>query len=414
MEQRSRSFLRTWGLTCVVLTVIGASINIVMDPYLLFGLPRIGGFNGRKPAIRTQERLLKAYDVLRAEPRTLLLGSSRVDRGLDGRNSGWPAADRPVYNLGIGGGGPYIAYRYLQHVMSRHPPGLVVLGLDFEYVLMGSATEHSGTGEFETRLAVERDGRINPAWRWQYARDLVQSAFSLNALADSAATLVANLKSESLDVVAGNADTSADLSRFVSELGSYPAATYSNLISIRQFKDKQPDRLVMEDVRAIADLCVMHGTRLILFINPVHVDRLEILDLLGVWGDFEDWKRELVALTVRYPDRDGQHRVLLWDFSDYDAYSTEPVPHDRHVMYWFWDSYHYTRPLGDRVIGRMFSGGDENFGTLLTAENLESHLATVRERKRLYRVTHTTEARHMRDLYESVTHAPPAGLVTLR
>src|SRR4030088_1979445 len=107
MDNQARHFLRTWLLACMVLAALVVVFDTAMNPYLLFGAPRIAGFNARKPAVDTRERLMKAYDVLRAGPNTLLLGSSRVDLGLDAQDPAWPVQDRPVYNLGIVNGGPY-------------------------------------------------------------------------------------------------------------------------------------------------------------------------------------------------------------------------------------------------------------------------------------------------------------------
>lgn len=89
----------------VVLVMLFAMFNFVVDPYSMFNMPRIDRFNGRKATAESQERLIEAYDVFPTSSKTLLFGNSRVDRGLDGRMPQWPSNERPVHNLAVGGSG---------------------------------------------------------------------------------------------------------------------------------------------------------------------------------------------------------------------------------------------------------------------------------------------------------------------
>src|SRR5581483_3659999 len=135
MDTTARNFLRRWLITCVILCALVAGFNVAVNPYMILNVPRIKGFNARKPAIETHAHLMKAYDVSRAAPNAVLLGTSTVGLGLDALDPIWPAEYRPVYNLSIRGGGPYTSYRYLQHVVSQRHLGLVVMGLDFQFFL---------------------------------------------------------------------------------------------------------------------------------------------------------------------------------------------------------------------------------------------------------------------------------------
>ena len=78
-------FLRTCGVTIVATTIIIACLNLFIDPYLVFGSPRLQGLNSRKSGVRTQQHLIKAYDVFRSHPDTLILGSSGMAVGVYAR-----------------------------------------------------------------------------------------------------------------------------------------------------------------------------------------------------------------------------------------------------------------------------------------------------------------------------------------
>ena len=401
MDNQSRRFLQTWGLACVVLAAIVAAFNAVMDPYLVIGTPRIAHLNAYKPAVDTQERLMKAYDVLRARPSTLILGTSRVDLGLDDQNPAWPADNRPVYNLGLVGAGLYTSYRYLQHVISQQKLTLVVLGLDFEFFLTIPMAGHPTDTEFEARFSVTRDGGTNNGWRAQRVRDSLKATLSFDALADSAATLTENIKQSPSDFAAGIVPDGY-YRRMVEAVGSYGIFAMRNVMSVHDFSNQHINALVMNDLRAILDFCRSHNTPLILIINPVHADMLEMLDTLGYWETFETWKRDVLGVAAEY----GSTAVSLWDFTAYDAYSTETVPTDRQLMTLFWDPSHYRRALGDMIISRIFTSGNPHFGTLLTPQNIDSHLADIRHEQLVYRASHHADVRRVRQLYEAIANTP--------
>jgi hypothetical protein len=412
METELRRFVRIWVAVSIVLLAAGALFDIVIDPYLVFGMPRIQTFNARKPAVDTQERLMKAYDVLRAKPNTLMLGSSRIDLGLDAKHPAWSPGDRPVYNLGFAAGSPYIAYRYLQHAMANHTPSLVVMGLEFEYFL--AYPEDLGwRPESESRLAVTRDGAANSNRAWQRAQDIIEATLSLKALTDSMDTLAANFSGRSSDMVAGNWDWEF-FRRITAGVGSLPLLAHVDLYDSSWYQGKRRDPLVMKDLQAIIDLCASRRIRLILFISPSHADELEIMDLAGSWQEFESWKREVLQMTTQRPANDPYKRVPLWDFSGYDAYSTESAPVDGETLHWFWEPAHYTRALGDVIVRRILGAGGGDWGELLSPENIGAHLATIRRQQRLYRDQHAADARRVRDFYDSVADMRKRALAKIQ
>ena len=119
--------------------------------------------------------------------------------GLDSTDPAWPEAYRPVYNLALGEGTPYMAYRYTQHVLAGQPVAQVVVGLEFEYFLDQFHRDDLG---FEAFLAVGRDGR--PVGReLQRVRDSTRSVFLLDALTNSIGTFSANIQPMSSDIRRG-------------------------------------------------------------------------------------------------------------------------------------------------------------------------------------------------------------------
>lgn len=400
MDKPSTRFVTVWALVWIALVGGVVGVNVTMDPYLILGMPRIAGVNRSKPAVDGKRPFMMSYDVLRAAPNTVLVGNSRVEAGLAAENPAWPESDRPVYNLGVPAGSPYVGYRYLQHVMAQHHLSLVVLGLDFEYFLtVEEADRHVREHTFESRLVVTQNGMPNPGWRSQHIRDTFQAVFSLDALSDSVATLTANLSDGTADAVDLGSGDMRIAGSYGAIAGSYTLVVASDLGTILGWRGKTRNRFAMADLRSILDLCQSHETRLILFMDPAHADELEILDAVGYWKEFEGWKRDIVALIAEYQRSTDPSPIQLWDFTGYDSYSSEAVLTDPHRLRWYLEPRHYTKALGDAIVRRILGSGDANFGTLLTPNNLERHLAVIREQQRLYREHQPADARRVRDLY---------------
>ena len=382
----------------LIFTPLICLLNIVVDPYLLFGRPRTAEFNARKPAIAEQEHLIKAYDVLRFEPETLLLGSSSIAMGLDARSSAWPLSARPVYNLGLPGEGVFAVRRYLQHVEARERLHTVILGLNFRDFL-----QLRGQHEllFESRLAVTRSGSPNPDASRQRLYDIAYASLSLDAILESINTLRGNISSDSPDTVSGNVEPYWHRTE-ISRGGAYQFVVLGDLYYSRIYRVSGMDAGVWDDVRQIFDLCQSRGIHLIVILEPVLVDELEVADIAGRWSAVEDWKRELTRMAFAYGNPPTSSHVELWDFLGYDSYSTESVPYSKSAMRWFLTPSHYTRALGDLMVKRITGSGDDSFGARLTPENIESHLSEVRQERDLYRVRQQSDAARVRRLYAAM------------
>jgi hypothetical protein len=415
METNWKEYFWVWVKTSIVVATAIAAVNVIVDPYLVFSVPRMTGFNARKPAVDTQQQqqLMKAYEVLRKDPATLLLGSSRIALGIDTNSPYWPERDRPVYNLGIPGGDPYMAYRYLQHEMARHRPQLVVMGLEPDHFLNDGPPRPSGLQSrpppagFESRLLVAADGSENKDVGWARFVDSFQSVLSLQAINDSLSTLSANISRNSSDVPNGGVWEWSIPRKLSEEVGPYPLFVLSDMSYFRYFATSKSteysvDPDVMRVLRDIMELCRGTGTRLAIIVNPSHVYELEVLSMSGMWPALENWKRQLLVLTSQYKAERSESRVELWDFSGYDSFSTETIPKDKQLLHWFIDPAHYGPALGDEIIKRVVGGGDYRFGVLLTPENIEGHLAEIRKQQRMFRERSSEEIRDLRRWQNSV------------
>jgi hypothetical protein len=124
---------------------------------------------------------------------------------------------------------------------------------------------------------------------------------------------------------------------------------------------------LLNNFKTTVNLCKQHNIDLKIFISPVHAAQLEAIRVAGIWSIFEQWKREISKV------------MPVWDFSDYNSITTEPISND---MKNFFESVHYRKEVGDLILNRIFHYHEEtvpdDFGILLTAGNSESHLEKIR------------------------------------
>jgi hypothetical protein len=286
--------------------------------------------------------------------------------------------------------------------MAQRHLALVVVGLDLEYFLRSDALDPANLPEQELRLAVTRDGAPNASQSWQRSRDLLRT-FSLNELIDSAATVLGNLNDGSSDLVSGTTIPESGKWGGTGAAGSPAFFAAYELGMIRYSHEfvgvTQADPSVMMQLLSILELCRLQRTHVILIFNPMHADLLEIIDRAGLWPVLESWKREVTTLTAKYSGGAG---AVLWDFSGYDHMSTESVSVPGRVSKWYREPTHYRQVLGTAILTRIFGKGDPHFGVVMTPENVESHLETIREQQRMYRQHQPEDVRRIGALYDTV------------
>jgi hypothetical protein len=128
------------------------------------------------------------------------------------------------------------------------------------------------------------------------------------------------------------------------------------------------------------------GTDLRMFVTPVHAVVRVLQQGLGIGERYEFWIRELVRINEEEAAFAGKPPLPLWDFSDPNSITREPVPTagDPTPMRWFWEHSHYRKVTGDLVLDRVLGYSERerplpaDFGVRLTGSNVDAHIARAR------------------------------------
>jgi len=382
----ARRFILIWLASLLGLAPLVVAVNLLVDPYEVFGTPRIAGISAFKPSAKNHAMLAKTYQVARAHPATVVIGSSPIYLGIDAFDPIWPEAMRPVYNYGIPGGyATSTSLRTLQEAIATGGVKDAVIFLDFQNFFVAEQSS-SGATEDDRRFHLMPDGRANPDRRGQVAADIFLSMATMGALIDSVTTVATQRTPDLLNLAPDGSSTEA---AFIN------AARADGMHDLFAQKDAfEADRAVrlarlmaawrgplpnLDIIAGMIALAQAHDVKLTLAIAPHHADAMELYWRSGLWPRLEQLKTDLAAL-VASKGKD----VALWDFMDYSGFSTEAVPRagDRRTpTTWFWEPTHFKKPLGRIMIGRMFGGTGPAFGVMLTPANVTERNEAVRAQR---------------------------------
>lgn len=359
-------YLKNFILGVFILASAGASLNLIIDPFDIFGMPRIKHLNTHKSI--GIERLVKPLQAVARKPQTIILGSSRCLHGIDPKNV--PGAK--TYNLSIAGALADELAALSHHVASATSAERLVLCLDF--VSFNDARTH-------------RDGfYADVLGKGGWLRSLPRTVFSYAALKRSRDTLRNSLRDKPMVYRSDGfrpfePRAGKETGRMITPVASFlsPGGAYRDFLS---FQDK---------LAIFADLMEEIATSLTItiIVPPIHAVQLEAIHAAGLWHLFEDWKRGLSGICESI-------QVGCWDFAGYSPTTTESL--DKPSVN-FGDSSHFTPQIGRRILMRA-SGQDTNsdFGVRMTADSIDSHLAMIRTARDRYRHDHPEDVAVVREI----------------
>ncbi|MEB3828329.1 hypothetical protein [Phormidium sp. CCY1219] len=373
MNNYRRFNLAFLGITVPGLLTVGL-FNAGIDPYGVMNSPEILGLNRLKTQKFNHVRLFKAIAVTRVEPKTLLLGSSRSDLGLDPNHPALNAES--AYNLALVGPNMYEVKRYFDHAIANQPEvKTVILGLDF---FMFNQFKNNQADFSETRLEKET---LMP-------KEFLNVTFSLGATRSSLETIQSSLNADAnflyqpngLRYVYENEPERPITEEFANMMGGFMERE-------GYYKEYELSQEFLGALRDLVEIAKSRDIELKLFISPAHAAQWETLRLAGLWPEFEQWKREVVKIAP------------VWDFSGYNSITTESI--DREMNY-YWDSSHYRESVGDLIINRLFDYQTEkvpsDFGVVIDAESVESHLQNIRRDREAWVTHHPEVVRWVKEL----------------
>jgi hypothetical protein len=411
----AKTFLYSFLASAALVLTAVAGFNWVVDPIRLFEPPVVERLNLHKPLWFFGQLISKPYAIRRQQPDALLLGTSRAGVTLDPRHPAWRGY-RP-YNAALAGTSTRVHYHSFEHARAQGVLRRVLLGLDlFSFNSCRDQRRELPERDFLERLSQP------PGVNWSFpGRSLVDHATALLAL-DSTRKSWRTWRSQPLYASGqgGLLDARADgfwygefaegtrqrqvfraIERQYVALDWFPppAKCYS------LYSEGSPSQL--DYFERLLRSAHANDTQLILYFSPFHARLGEAMDAVELWDDFEQLKREVLHLNESVARAAGGSPFAVWDFSGYNAVTTERVPAADDAssrMHWFIDGTHGSLALGNLVQDSIFdrSPAVPGFGVRLDADNLEQQLERTRKARDVYRAKFPGEVREVRRLVDRV------------
>lgn len=369
---KNYTYFNYWFFIFIFIPLLGVALfNYIIDPYDIFNRPYFGKINHNKIEKDNNDRLFKAIDIIRIKPITVLLGSSRIKQGINTHHS--VLKNQPVYNLGLNGANLYENLRYLEHTI-KNQPNLkeVIIGVDFFMF-----------NEYRKPIASFSENRLEK--HNITLQDEINSLLSLDTLLKSRETMIASLNESEINSNYGrngfqphtHINDGNTIGRFHQSILQYFTLNPKYKLS----------REYLEDFKSLVKVCQKHNIDLKVFISPSHATDGEVFRETGQWQSFEKWKRELVKITP------------VWDFSCYNSITTEKI---QAKMKNYADNSHYNKQVGNLILNRIFNQNNsqipQDFGVLITAENIEKHLQKIRSDREIWIQKNSQEVELVRNL----------------
>lgn len=380
-----RRFVITVLLATLLPLMAVAGFVWLLDPYDVFGAPRIAGMNEYKWQPRNRQHIMKILHAERLKPRSIILGSSRAHFGLSPSH---PGLQQPAYNLGYPGHTWQDSLDLLEEMIARKDPALrqAVLHLDAfnanalllkKPSLAARALEviHGpglwiSTDVREDALAMLRRQKDGPAPRYVqgYNIDAAEEGHWKDFELEEQAVLPALL------IVKGHCRP----------------------------MESGPTGRPQDVLERIFRLAHAGGLQLYIVIGPSHARFWELQELAGFGPAAADWKRVLVKLNERVAMELGRTAFPIWDFSGFNRLTTEEVSTDGFpAMRWHYEASHYRSVAGDIMLDRVFElktvpGDWRDVGARLTTANIDAILASDRRARMAWRAGHPADLASLR------------------
>jgi hypothetical protein len=371
------SFFMFYGILSTVVIVT----NMVVDPFSVIGSPRYEGFNQYKVDINNRVRLSKAYQPLRANFHTLIVGNSRVEMGINPKHACFSLNERKSYNLGMPGASVGYQAASALNLVYQKPIDTILISVDFTDFLVlprhQPPRENSGIPSLDN-ATYKADGSVNEGYRLDYLKDYYQSLYSLDAFTSSIKTvLLQNRYAANRDDFGFN--PAQDFFQTTSVEGAY--ALFSQKEEELESKYLSDWSLYYDNGQLSQDFAHLEeflsrvtkrGIKVTVFTNPLHEHFWELMGRAKLMPQYSTFLNEVQSIILR----SGNHNVDFWDFSGDSPYIHEDVPKTGAAgegLKWFWEPAHYKKELGDLMIESMFAeecGAKQIFGQKIISSPL--------------------------------------------
>ena len=334
-------------------------INYIVDPYNLY---KTNLFKN-KPKEFEYMRLIKAINIEKIKPISIVLGTSRAEMAIDPDHEYFI---KPSYNLANAGSTMYETKYYLKEAILQGKLKKVLLVADWR---MFNDVSMKKVIDFETYF--ENRNIYKYLLNYKVFQDSLFTIKNKNIV--SLYNNNGQMKEDYLNkIVLSNG---GHYKTMIKEEKNY----YKELSDNNLYKDTQKSSLL--DFIEILELCYKNDIELDIVFGPSHIRQWEAFDYYKDYETLLTWKKDLVEIVQKVANKFNKIPFRIVDFAVYNEYTSEKIPtEENQSMVYHYEGSHYKPKLGEMLLKSLSSGDyHNNFGVELNNNNIDSHLQKLRE-----------------------------------
>lgn len=424
LNDSAKSFFKIFLMGLFLAPALMMVFNIIVDPFGVFRVVEIKGFNKEKPQFAHRLRMAKACVICRLRPDAAIFGSSRAELGINPEHPSFQNY-KSVYNASMAGAGIGEIFKTLKHTYyaSGKNLKLAIIGLDFLMFNMNREKIVIGTEVIdydEKRLILEEGKSCLNTFLHDIDFYLLRKAtiHSLKTVLSQSFNHEIYLKNGQRDqkrsaLYTTGMPNAGHRAAFINNERYYMQKIWTAGAEQRYCTHSMSDGTSTLNIfRDIILFARKNGIKLRFYTSPTHARLLIAIREAGLWSQLEGVKRGMVQIlkedSEKFPNSSA---VELWDFMNFNANATESVPlanDKKTAMVWHWETSHYKESVGDKVLNRIMGYEKanqkiaNNFGVLLTSNNIEEELTKLLHDSKRYDITHINDVKEIQQLAKEV------------
>lgn len=362
--------------------------NILVDPYGAHRYLDLKGINHYVIKNNALGRVGNGLNLYLNEYDVILLGTYRVQLAMNPRMA--PLSDTRVYNASIGDTEIFEIVEQMGFIL-EHQPDLkeIYLGLDLH--------------AFSANRPIHRDyedSLFNP--ETSFTPYLIRTYFSKDAIFDSISTIAANLKGTLetywIDGHYNKGATADHRTETKKLLSNYMHS--KTMFGCFEYSFDKRDALLskLEEYAA-------RGIKINLFISPQHAKSLLVIDQVSTMELHYNWLRDMANLLETI-NKNQPGSAQLWNFSGFNSVTSEPIVEGHGRMEFYHEASHYNQVVGQRIVEVMQTGRPyDDFGQLISAENIEEIILSMKEGALEYKERNPSEINDLVEMFHATMNA---------
>lgn len=361
-------------LLCIV------SLNIVIDPYDIFPFKEIEGLNSVKPMLVKQYRAFTLREIKLQQPENIILGSSRAQIGLP--KEGLKAEGYPFFNAGVPQATMDELHDYFLFAKQQRQLQKVLLTVDFFGFNAYLKTLSPFVGHDKDKLSYDPfpfSSKVAAVVGWSGFTGSIKT-IQVNTQQSKQIDLNSQLQSRATPkALLFEQNEHYYLSRRI--YLPYPNKQYA-------LRDANQSSNPIEHYKKLLIEAAQEKIQCKVVILPIHARQMTLIDKLGLWSEFENWKRTLTQVTQAVSTD-----FKLIDFTSYHPINLEAIPQITDAtqeMTYFVDGAHITLSWGQQLLRSLYLNEPlpKGYGVQLTSQNIEAHLKQIKQQKIAFEQRH--------------------------